>query len=53
MKIQTIKSKADKVISLSELTEGTMLYKIAKAMINAHGYYTYTQMRTNEKIFVS
>ena len=53
MKLSTIKAKADVIQSLSDLTEGTMLYKIAKAMINAHGYYTYTQMQTNEKCFVS
>ena len=47
------KSQADRIIKLSEITEGTMLHKIAKANIQFHGFYGYTEMNTSEKIFVT
>ena len=53
MTAQTAKSKADKCITLSEVPTGTMLYNIAKAMINAHGFYGYTNASTDEKVFVA
>ena len=52
MKTEQVKAKADKVISFSDLPFGTLISNIAKAMIKEHGFYTYTDMRTNEKIFV-
>ena len=51
MKNETIKAKADKVIKLSDITGGTLLKRIATAMIKEHGYYTYTN--GNIKVFVS
>ena len=49
----TIKSKADKIQTLSDIPVGTLLHKIAGAMIKFHGYYTYTEIGTNRKCFVS
>jgi len=40
MKTETIKSEAEKVITLADLPEGSFIYKIAKANIQYHGYYT-------------
>ena len=51
MKTETIKSKAEKVIKLSEVPEGTLLHKIAKANIQYHGYYTC--IRDGVKTFIS
>ena len=53
MTTTTIKSKADKVQNLSDIKEGTLLYNIARAMIKVHGYYTYTEIGSNIKFFVS
>ena len=46
-----IKAKADKVIKLSDITDGTLLKRIASAMIREHGYYAYT--KGTIKVFVS
>ena len=51
MKPETIKAKADKVIKLSDMVDGTLAKRIASAMIREHGYYTYTN--GNIKVFVS
>ena len=53
MNATTAKAKADKCITLSEVPTGTILYNIARAMINAHGFYGYTNASTDEKIFVT
>ena len=42
MKTETIKSEAEKVINLSDITEGTLVHKLAKAHIKFHGYYACT-----------
>ena len=49
--MKAIKAKADKVIKLSDITDGTLLKRIASAMIREHGYYTY--ILDNKKVFVS
>jgi len=49
---QTALEQADHVVSLDELKFDTFLYKIAKAMIKFHGFYGYTDVEENLKIFV-
>lgn len=44
--------QADHIICLNEITFNTMLHKIAKAMIQFHGFYTYTDTEEGLKIFV-
>jgi len=44
--------QADHIVHLNELTFNTMLHKIAKAMIQFHGFYAYTDKEENLKIFV-
>jgi len=53
MKANRIKLKADKIVNLSSLPIGTMLHKIASVEIRFKGFYTYTDMNTNKKIFVT
>ena len=50
--MNAIKSKADKCIKLADLPTGTMLHKIANANIRYNGYYTYTDLITDNRIFV-
>ena len=33
---------ADQILKLSQLTKGTLLYRLAEAKINADGFYTCT-----------
>jgi len=53
MKIETIKSKADVIQTLSDIPNGTILHEIAKNMIKFHGFYTYRNIDTNQKYFIS
>jgi len=50
--IAEIKSMADRIITLSEIKEGTLLHEIASVKVNYNGYYTYTDIETDERIFV-
>lgn len=36
------KSKAERIIKLSELTKGTLLYKMAESKIKVFGFYACT-----------
>ena len=46
------KSQADRIIKLSELTEGTWVHKLAKANIKFNGFYAYIDASNNKKTFV-
>ncbi len=51
--MKKVKAQADIIQKLDDLKRGTILYKIASAMITAKGYYTYTDFATGNKCFVS
>ena len=44
--------QADSIVPLDELQPNAFLYKIAKSMIQYHGFYSYVDVEENLKIFV-
>jgi hypothetical protein len=51
-KAQSLKSKADIIITLSDITS-PVIYRMARAHVINNGYYAYTQAETGKKVFVS
>ena len=51
-KAQTLKAKADIVITLSDITSH-VIYRMARAHVLSNGYYTYTQAETGKQVFVT
>ena len=51
-KIDRIKASADKVITVNPFKEDTIGWTIAQMTLIANGYYTYTDGKTKEKVFI-
>ena len=51
--MKNIKEKADRVKTLNESGLSGLPLTIAKAMIKQHGFYTYVDAKTQEKVYIS